>query len=105
MNLDNLQRKLIAAARARPPSDAVPYGFEGRIVALIKTSAAVDHWALWARALWRAAAPCIAVTLLLAAWSLFTASRTPIAMDVSQDFENTILAAAVLDQPPADFHR
>jgi hypothetical protein len=101
MNLDELQRRLISAARAHPPSDAVPYAFERRITALISSRAVVDHWALWGRALWRAAAPCIAITLLLAAWSLFTAHSTSPNSDVSQDFENTVLAAA-LDQPPID---
>ena len=33
MNLAELERKLIAAARANPPSDRVPYAFEKRIMA------------------------------------------------------------------------
>lgn len=101
MDLDELQCKLIAAARAQKPSPAVPHAFERRITARIK-SLAVDHWALWARALWRAAAPCIAITLMLVAWSLFTASRKSPASDLSQDFENTVLAATDIDQTPAD---
>ena len=100
MNLDDLQRKLIAAARAHPPSEAVPYTFEKRVTARIKALAVVDYWALWSRALWRAAAPCVAFTLLLAAWSLFATPRSTPSMDLSQDLENTVLAAAVLDQPP-----
>ena len=31
MNLEPLQKKLLAAARAHPPSDRVPYAFEQRI--------------------------------------------------------------------------
>jgi hypothetical protein len=105
MDLDDLQRKLIAAARARPPGDAVPYAFEKRITARIKALGVADNWALWSRALWRAAAPCIAVTLLLAAWSLLTAPPNSPSTDLSQEFENTVLAAAVLDQPPAESPR
>ncbi len=55
MNVDELRRKLIAAARANPPSDHVPYAFEKRI-----------H---------------------------------PTSSDLSQEFENTVLAA--VDQEPA----
>jgi hypothetical protein len=105
MNLEDLQNKLIAAARAHPPSEAVPYAFERRITARIKALGMVDTWALWARGLWRAAGPCIAITLLFAAWSLFTAPGNSSNSDISQDFDNTVLAAADLEQPPADFLR
>ena len=35
MNLAELQKKLIAAARANPPGDGVPYAFEKRVMALL----------------------------------------------------------------------
>ena len=35
MKLDDLEKKLIAVARANPPSDRVPPTFEKRIMALI----------------------------------------------------------------------
>nr|MBP9901087.1 hypothetical protein [Verrucomicrobiota bacterium] len=69
MNLEPLQQKLLAAARAHPPADRVPYAFEQRIRANLSTLPPVDLAALWARALWRAAVTCVAVTLLLATWS------------------------------------
>ena len=53
MNLAELERKLIAAARANPPSDRVPYAFEKRIMARLAAWPVADSWALWARALWR----------------------------------------------------
>jgi len=102
MNLNDLRCKLIAAARAHPPSDAVPFRFERRITARIKGLAIVDYWALWARALWRAAAPCIAITLFLAVWSLVTTPGKSTSTDFSQDLENTVLAAADMDQPAAE---
>jgi len=40
MNLAGLQRKLIAAARANPPSDRVPFAFEKRILAQLRARAA-----------------------------------------------------------------
>ena len=58
MNLAELERKLIAAARANPPGDQVPYAFEKRILAHLATRPVADGWELWARALWRAAALC-----------------------------------------------
>ncbi len=93
MNLIELQRKLLAAARSDPPSDRVPYAFEKRIMARLKSAPRLDEWALWGRALWRATAPCIAIMVLLCAWSLLAPLNHPPASDLSQDFENTVFAA------------
>jgi len=49
--------------------------------------------------LWFAAAPCVAVMLLLSAWSFFGQPANPTSSDLSQEFENTVLAA--VDQEPA----
>jgi hypothetical protein len=97
MNLAELERKLIAAARAHPPSDRVPYAFEKRILARLAARPLADGWELWGRALWRAAAPCVAIALLLGAWSFFSQSSAP-ANDLSQDLEQTLLAAVDQDQ-------
>src|SRR5438132_10524472 len=96
MNLVELQGKLIAAARSHPPSEQVPYAFEKRIMARLAGLPGLDHWALWSRALWRSAAPCVAIMLLLSAWS-FLAPTAPVS-DLSQEFENTVLAAVDQDQ-------
>ena len=101
MNLAELERKLLAAARANPPSDRVPYAFEKRIMAHLADRPRADGWELWGRALWRAAAPCVAVMLLLSAWSFFVPNTATPSNDLSQDFENTLLAA-VDQEPPAD---
>lgn len=92
MNLAELERKLIAAARSRAVNEKVPYAFELRIMAHLRERSALDAWSLWARALWRAAGPCVGVMLVLAAWSFFSAGSTP-ATDLSQEFENTVLVA------------
>lgn len=99
MNLAELQRKLIAAARTNPPSDHVPYGFEQRIMARLGQRPALDEWALWGRALWRSAAACAAIMLLLGAWSVLVPTGTSPAGDLSQAFDNAVLAAADQDQP------
>jgi hypothetical protein len=99
MNLVELQRKLLAAARGHAPSEQVPYAFEQRIMARLRSQSVADGWVLWGRALWRATAPCIAVMLLLGAWTLFRPVAPPSTGDLSQDLENTLLAAVYQDQP------
>ena len=100
MNLAELERKLIAAARANPPSERVPYAFEKRIMACLSARPVLDRWEQWGRALWRAAAPCIALMLVLGAWSVFAPQHNTPANDLSQQLEQTLLAAVDQDQPP-----
>ena len=99
MNIVELQKKLIAAARLNPPDDRVPYAFEKRIMALIASRAVADHWVFWTRGLWRAAASCVAVAVVCGVVSLFTPVPPDNGKDLSQDFENTLLAA--VDQSDA----
>ena len=88
MNLDDLHAKLIAAARAQAPSERVPFAFEKRITALL-----------------RAAVPCVALMVLLSAWTLLSPAASSTSTDLSQELENTVMAAAVPEQPPADSTR
>jgi hypothetical protein len=99
MNLAQLERKLIAAARANPPSGRAPCAFEKRILAHLAARPMLDRWDLWGRALWRAAAPCIGIMLLLGAWSLCAPQRNTPTTDLSQQLEQTLLAAVDQDQP------
>ena len=96
MNLEHLRQKLLDTARANPPEDHVPYAFEKRVMAHLSEKPMMDLGALWARALWRAAASCVAISLLLGAWSFFTTSDAVASENLSQDFEQTMLA--VIDQ-------
>jgi hypothetical protein len=93
MNLAELQKKLIAAARADAPGDHVPYAFEKRITALLASRAAADKWTLWTRGLWRAAVPCVAIAVMFGAWAFLAQASAPSSGDLSQDFENTLLAS------------
>ena len=92
MNLTDLQRKLLAAARANPPSDAVPYAFEKRILARLAGSPVLDPWALWNRVLWRAAAPCVALCLTVMAWSYFASAEAASPEMLAADLESAVLA-------------
>ncbi len=93
MNSAELQKKLIAAARANPPGDDVPYAFEKRVMALLASRAATDNLVLWARWLWQAAVSCVAIALMLGVWVCFSPTSNASAEDLSQNFESTLLAA------------
>ena len=93
MNLEKLEQKMIAAARLQTPDDRVPYAFEQRILALISARGVADLWTFWTRNLWRAAASCVAVTVVCGAISLFAPATRDNGKDLSQDFENTLLAS------------
>jgi hypothetical protein len=97
MNLAELQHKLTAAARHQAPDDRVPYAFEKRIMALIAERAAASGRLLWARGLWRAAVSCVVLAVVCGAISFLTPVATDNSNDLSQDFENTLLAS--VDQP------
>ena len=97
MKLSELEKKLLAAARTNPPDDRVPYAFEKRITALLAARAVPDRWALWSRALWRGAVSCLAVMFLLGTCLLFLPKNNGSAGDLSQEFENTMLASADQD--------
>jgi hypothetical protein len=77
----------------------VPYAFEKRIMAHLKTLPPLDQWALWARALWRSAGACLAIVLLLTTVTLFTPTSNPVnpTSDLSLDFEKTMLASVDLE--------
>ena len=90
MNLAELHKKLLAAARANPPSDHVPYAFEERIMAHLAARPALDVLATWNRTLWRAAAPCVAVMLLLSAWTRFAHSAENSREALAADLESSL---------------
>jgi anti-sigma-K factor RskA len=90
MNPESLRHKLIACARTQIPSDSVPYAFERRVMARLTTASSVhDAWNLWGVALWRAVAPCLAITLLVAASALALGSPSD---DSSEPLESLLLA-------------
>jgi hypothetical protein len=97
MNFALLQQKLTAAARLQKPDDRVPYAFEKRITALIAERMANSRHVLWVRGMWRAAASCLALAVVCGAVAFFTPASADNTNDLSQDFENTMLAS--VDQP------
>lgn len=102
MKLAELEKKLIAVARANPPSDRVPPTFEKRVMALITGRPVHDLWAVWARGLWYAAAPCVAIMLLFSGWAFIASSKqnNPPTIDLAQQLDNTLLAAVDQSNDP-----
>jgi hypothetical protein len=93
MNSENLARKLIEAARADKPSERVPYAFAKRVTARLSARPALDLSADWARALWRAAVPCIAIPMLLGFWAASPAKGPTQDTSLAQAFEETLFAS------------
>lgn len=94
MKQNELQAKLIAAAKSNPPSTSVPYAFEKRIMSRLAGVPAPDIWALWSGALLRAALACVAITALCGVWSYAAPHKTVslTAENFPQDFEAAVLA-------------
>ena len=88
-----VQQKLIATARAIPPDEPVPYGFEKRVMARLVGVTPGDALGLWGAALWRAAMPCLAVAALVMAWNFWDGAHGLSAGDFSKEFESAVLVA------------
>lgn len=69
MTLNELQRRLIEAARKNPPSGAAPPGFERRVMARLAAMPRADLWAALARPFWIAAGSCATVALACGLWT------------------------------------
>lgn len=89
----DLHQTFIAVARAHPPSDDVPYAFEQRVMAHIREHPTPDPWALWSRALWRAAVPCFTLTLGLTLWALFSPPVTQADGGLEAALDETVLSS------------
>ena len=94
MKPNDLQSKLIRAARREPLQDRVPYAFEKRIMARLAALQPVNPWALWGRPLWRAALSCVALTVLCGIWSLAAAPKADTADSFSQAFDRAVFASS-----------
>jgi anti-sigma-K factor RskA len=92
MKPDELQNRWVAAARAYPPSDAVPYAFEKRVMAHLKTRAKADLWTIWNQMLWRAAVPCVAIMMMVSAWTYLLQNGAAPGNTLVAELENVVFA-------------
>ncbi len=96
MNLELLRQKLTQAARAGAKDDSVPYGFEHRIMASIRSHGdlCLGVRVEWAGGLWRAAISCVGLVVVLMTCSLTFPGEQSGVEDLGVALENAILAAA-----------
>lgn len=93
MEIRELEKRLFTAARAEGVDRSVPYGFETRIMARLGGETVLDVWAFWNRLLWRAAAPCVALSVALGIWAAVAGNPIPSSGDnLAAEFESTLLA-------------
>ena len=92
MDSNAFYKKLVVVARKAPPSEAVPYAFEKRIMARVGSRLKLDAWALWSQSLWRAALMCGLVSIAMGAWCYTSISRDNSSQAVSLAFEKTVFA-------------
>jgi hypothetical protein len=92
MELAELQERLLAAARASSPSDAVPHAFEKRIMARLADRSLPDLWALWGRTLWRAVVPSLVIVLMLGVWASFHPGELAPDEGLALDLESAVYA-------------
>jgi hypothetical protein len=93
MNTSDLRQKLISAGRHRPPGDHVPYAFEQRVMARIRSLSPVSVWSVWGRSLWMAALSCVAVTLLCGVWSFTSLPSSDNDLLSQDELENVVCAS------------
>jgi len=94
MNWDQLEKKLIAAARKHPPRDDVPYAFEQRVMAHLRSPRRSDDLAWWGRGLWLGAGACTAIALLTSVWSFTPEDDAGSTASFSHGVEQTLFASA-----------
>jgi hypothetical protein len=98
MNLDELHKKLIAAARAEVPVDRVPYAFEKRVSALLASRVAPHALDAWVTGLWRAAVSCVGVAALCGMLTLIASASTAASSDdISQNLDSALLSVDQTD--------
>lgn len=81
--------EFLKIARQVPANERVPYAFEKRVMAHLRSMPEVDTVTLWARGLWRAAAPCLAVMVVASIVSISFSPETP---ESELDLEAAVIA-------------
>ena len=82
--------EFVKLARQMPADERVPYAFEKRVIANLEPTVA-DPLTHWAKGLWRAVAPCLAIMGVTAAVCFSQAGEPPAATNLEIDLENAVL--------------
>ena len=91
MKAKEFQQQLVEAARKLPDNDRVPYAFEKRIMARLKSAPQPDALSIWARGLWQASVPCLTLMIAVSTWSIMNASDISSEDPLVVDLELTML--------------
>ncbi len=99
--MEELRQRLIRAARASPPSEAVPHGFEARVLASLRRGAAsFDPTRLWLQGLMRAAWGFTGLSLVVTGWMWLAPGPSENGAKSEVDLEWALMAA--LDEGAED---
>ncbi len=91
MKQKNLHSNIIKAAQKLSEDDRVPYAFEKRIMAQLETAPQPDALALWAKGLWQASVPCLALMIAISTWSVIGQPTEPTVDPLAADLELAML--------------
>ena len=83
--------EFVKLARQMPADERVPYAFEKRVMANLEAPV-TDPLAQWARGLWRAVVPCLAVMAVTAAFCFSQAGETHADTNLDVDLENAVIS-------------
>jgi hypothetical protein len=89
--------KLAQIARSLPSDERVPYAFEKRVMARIR-SARQDVWSVWSQLMWKAALACVTISVFAGAWARFEAPKTSAEL-LASDLEEAVLAPVHEGEP------
>lgn len=92
-DLDSLVTAMLAGARRQAPSDRVPYAFEQRVMAGVRSLRPPDRLADWTAGLWRAALSSVAVAVVLLGVNAVTPEASLEAVS-ADPLETALLASA-----------
>jgi|SRR6185436_20651178 len=96
---DSQLHKLKQLARSLPADERVPYAFEKRIMAQLRSGLQPDVWSVWSRLMWRAALTCVAISLCAGAWSRFETVEKTAGEFLAADLEEAVFAPVHEGEP------
>jgi hypothetical protein len=91
-------QRLNQLARSLPADERVPYAFEKRVMAHIRSGLQPDAWGVWSRLMWRAAMTCVAISIFAGAWARF---ESPVSSPelLAADLEEAVFAPVHEGEP------
>ena len=91
------QEKFLKIARSIPDDPRVPYAFERRVMAHLRTAPGGEFAPPWTRLLWKAAMACLVISLGTGVLASFL--EEPAAPEIlNAELEQTVFAPMVLDE-------